>query len=59
MKKRKIFKGRALVGTAVLLFILSVLIGCGGSGSGGGGDGEHPTGSSNWGTLIWDQDNWR
>ncbi|GMQ87838.1 MAG: hypothetical protein BMS9Abin08_1048 [Gammaproteobacteria bacterium] len=37
---------------------LAILIaGCGGGG-GGGNNNNPPAGSSNWDTMVWDQDNW-
>jgi hypothetical protein len=57
MKKQKKTKARALCGVAVLFFLMSVLIACGGSGGSGGNDDQ--TGNGNWDTLVWDQDNWR
>ncbi len=35
--------------------LLSMLAACGGGGGGGGGGG---TGSSDWDTMVWDQDDW-
>ncbi len=40
----------------ILLLAFSILSACGG---GGGGDApQQPTGSSNWDSMVWDQDNW-
>lgn len=45
---------------ALLVFSLTVLISCGGGGgSGGGGSSSNQNQSSNWDTMVWDQDNWR
>ena len=43
-----------------LLFMALAITACGGGG-GGGGDGgttPPPAGSSDWDTMVWDQDNW-
>lgn len=42
----------------LLVFSLAVLISCGGGG-GGGGTSSNQHQSSNWDTMVWDQDNWR
>ncbi len=39
----------------LLLLATIALAGCGSSSSGGGGSGDP---SSNWGEMIWDEDNW-
>ena len=47
-----------------LLLTATMLTGCGGGGSGsdssndGGGTPPASSNSSNWDTLVWDQDNW-
>jgi hypothetical protein len=46
------------------MFIISAVVlmlgltGCGGGGGGGGAPPPAPSGSSNWDTMVWDQDNW-
>ena len=42
----------------ILLLSVSVLAACGGGGSDGGTP-QPPTGSSNWDSMVWDQDNWQ
>ena len=39
----------------LFLAVVTLLTGCGG---GGGSDDPAPTGSSNWDSMTWDQDNW-
>ena len=41
-----------------VLLTAAVLTGCGGGGGGGTGTTPAPSGSSDWDTLVWDQDNW-
>jgi len=44
---------------ALLLFMgLLFITACGGGGGGGGGATPPPTGSSDWDSMVWDQDNW-
>ncbi|GEM_PF-6865381 len=38
-----------------MLLSISVLIGCGG---GSGDSSARETGSSDWGSMVWDRDNW-
>ncbi len=50
---------RAGIIKIVLSLTLAVLAtACGGGGGGGGGSNSAPAGSSNWDTMVWDQDNW-
>ena len=47
-----------------VLLTTAALTGCGGGGSAGANGGDDtgttsaPNGSSDWDTLVWDQDNW-
>ena len=52
---------RSLINFRTLLLILAVVVlgGCSGGGGGGGSSAPAaPTGSSNWDSMKWDQDNW-
>lgn len=51
---------RSLINFRTLLVILALVVlgGCGGGGGGGSSTPAAPTGSSNWDSMIWDQDNW-
>ncbi len=43
----------------LLMAIATLIAGCGGSGGGDNTPSTPPaTGSSNWDTMVWDQDNW-
>lgn len=44
--------------TLLLILALTALAGCSSGGGGGGGEAAAPTGSSNWDSMKWDQDNW-
>ena len=57
MKKQR--KTRTLKITRIVagLLIVAALAGCGGGGDGGSSSNQDQ--DSNWGTLVWDQGNWR
>lgn len=58
MRTQKKTRSGALLRVAVFtvfIFSLTVLINC----SGGGGGNDNHTGSSQWDSMIWDQDNWQ
>jgi hypothetical protein len=56
MNNEKIIKTlRLTLLVAVVLFGLVTILGKGG---GGEAPPEPPGGSSNWDTMVWDQDNW-
>lgn len=56
MKTPKRTGNKGFLWVALLVFSLTVLIGCGG---GGGGSSSNQNQSGNWDTMVWDQDNWR
>ncbi len=50
---------RKLTGFLAVLSLLLLLPACGGGGgSNAGGESPPPGGSSEWDTMIWDQDDW-
>lgn len=50
---------RKLTGFLTVLSLALLLSACSGGGGGdSGGDEPPPGGSSEWDTMIWDQDNW-
>jgi len=43
---------------AFFLIIISFIASCGGGGGGGGGTDPVDTSSSDWDSMVWDQDDW-
>lgn len=49
---------RKSINTIFVVALILSLTGCGGGGGGGAPPPPPTSGSSNWDTLVWDQDNW-